>query len=84
MINYLRKGLILKIMGEGENPGLSEGYLTGLTDEEIKVLKKQIDNFEEQDLRKILTTFLEAQNKMKYSSIPQLPLELAIIEITES
>jgi len=84
LINYLRQGLILKIMGEGENPGLSEGFLTGLTNEEIKVLKKHIDNFEEQDLRKILNTFLEAQNKMKYSSIPQLPLELAIIEITES
>ena len=84
LINYLRQGLILKIMGEGENPRPSEGYLTGLTHEEIKVLKKHIDNFEEQDLRKILNTFLEAQNKMKYSSIPQLPLELAIIEITES
>ncbi|XOB40924.1 MAG: DNA polymerase III subunit gamma/tau [Candidatus Nealsonbacteria bacterium] len=82
LINYLRKGLILKIMGEG-NPVSSEDYLTGLTKEEIVVLKKQMSLFEQEDLRKILSTFLEAQNKIRYASIPQLPLELAVVEVVE-
>jgi len=82
LINYLRKGLILKIMGEG-NPVSSEDFLTGLTKEEIVVLKKQMSLFEQEDLRKILSTFLEAQNKIRYAAIPQLPLELAIVEIVE-
>jgi DNA polymerase-3 subunit gamma/tau len=82
LINYLRKGLILKIMGEG-NPASSEDYLTGLTKEEIVMLKKQMSLFGQEDLRKILSTFLEAQNKIRYASIPQLPLELAIVEVVE-
>jgi len=82
LINYLRKGLILKIMGEG-NPVSSEDYLTGLTKEEIVMLKKQMSLFRQEDLRRVLTTFLEAQNKIRYASIPQLPLELAIVEVVE-
>jgi hypothetical protein len=34
----------------------------------------------EEELRNILNLFLEAENKMKFSPIVQLPLELAIIE----
>ncbi|UZE93031.1 MAG: DNA polymerase III subunit gamma/tau [Candidatus Nealsonbacteria bacterium] len=84
LVGYLRKALILKIMGEGENPASSYGYLSGLTKEEIRTLKRQTEKFKQEDLRKIVDIFLQAQNKMKYSSIPQLPLELAIVEITES
>ena len=82
LVNYLRKGLILKIMGEG-NPVNSVEYLSGLTKEEIVILKNQISTFKETDLRRILNTFLEAQNKIRYASIPQLPLELAVVEIVE-
>lgn len=82
LVNYLRKGLILKIMGE-RNPIGSSDYLSGLTKEEIAILKKQISAFKEVDLRQILNTFLEAQNKIKYASIPQLPLELAVAEVVE-
>ncbi len=82
LINYLRKGLILKIMGEG-NPVSSVEYLSGLTKEEIAMLKNQVSTFKETDLRRILTTFLEAQNKIRYASIPQLPLELAVVEVVE-
>ncbi len=82
LINYLRKGLILKIMGEG-NPVSSVEYLSGLTKEEIAMLKNQVSTFKETDLRRILNTFLEAQNKIRYASIPQLPLELAVVEVVE-
>jgi len=74
-INYLRKALILKIMGIDANP-----IISGLTKEELQKLNEQTKNFKEEDLRKILNLFLDAENKMKYSPIPQLPLELAIVE----
>lgn len=74
-VSYLRQGLILKISeGKISNPVIS------LTKEEFQKLISQINNFKEEDLRKILKLFLEAENKTKYSSIPQLPLELAIVE----
>ncbi len=79
LVSYLRQILILRLVGlsakETQNP-----VITGLTDEEFKKLQTQAAKFQEADLRKILNLFLEAENKMKYSSIPQLPLELAIIE----
>lgn len=76
LINYLRQGLILKIMGpESANP-----IITGLTKEEMEKLQKQATLFKEEELRRAIELFLEAENKMKYSSIPQLPLELAIME----
>jgi len=76
LINYLRQTLILKMTGGGEGNLI----ITGLTKEEFQKLEKQAAFFKEDGLRNILELFLEAENKMKYSSIPQLPLELAIIE----
>jgi len=77
LINYLRQALVLKITGSGQD----ENYLiTGLTKEELVKLEEQSAAFKENELQRMLNLFLEAQNKMKYSPIPQLPLELAIIE----
>jgi DNA polymerase-3 subunit gamma/tau len=76
LINYLRQALILKMTGIREgNP-----IITGLTKEEFQKLQTQAASFKEKELRNLLNLFLEAENKMKYSPIPQLPLELAIIE----
>ncbi len=77
LINYLRQALILKITGSehDENP-----LIKGLTKEEMAKLKTQAATFKENELQEIINLFLEAQNKMKYSPIPQLPLELAIVE----
>lgn len=72
LINYLRQGLILKIVGQK--------IITGLTMEELEKLQKQVTSIKEEELKKITNLFLEAENKIKYSPIPQLPLELAIIE----
>jgi DNA polymerase III subunit gamma/tau len=71
LINYLRQMLLLKI---------SSQLVAGLTKEELEKMQKQAEVFTETEIRNILDLFLEAQNKMKYSPIPQLPLELAIIE----
>ena len=75
LINYLRQGLILKI-----DSGLLNRVITGLTGEEKEKLLGQVAILAETDIRRTLKLFLEAENKMKYSPIPQLPLELAIIE----
>ena len=75
LINYLRQALILKIAGE-KNP-----ILVGLTKEQMEKLKSQTEKLKEEDIKNFLEKFLQAQYKIKYSSIPQLPLELAIVEI---
>ena len=75
LISYLRQALILKI-----NPDLINPVMGGLTPEERQRLLVQSQNFKEVELHRALKLFMEAENKMKYSSISQLPLELAIIE----
>ena len=79
LINYLRQALILRLIGEAagepDNP-----IITCLTKEELAKLQTQAATFKESELQKNINLFLDAQNKMKYSPIPQLPLELAIIE----
>jgi len=80
LVSYLRKGLLLKITGIEDR---KSDLVSGFTNEEIQALKEQVGKFEEEELSDILETFSEAQNKMKYSSITQLPLELAIVEVCE-
>lgn len=74
MINYLRQILILKITGAGSQ------ILSGLTKEELQRMEAQAAKFREEDLQRMINLFLDSENKMRYSPIPQLPLELAIME----
>ncbi|MDD5569347.1 MAG: hypothetical protein PHG23_02965, partial [Candidatus Pacebacteria bacterium] len=78
MVEYLRKLLILKI-----DPGLNESIMPGETTEVIKKMLEQADGFGEKYLKNLLTFMLDAESKGKYSSIQQLPLELALIEAME-
>jgi DNA polymerase-3 subunit gamma/tau len=76
LINYLRQALILKVAGlELSNP-----IITGLTAEELEKLKAQAAALKEEEIRRFLNLFLDAENKIKFSPITQLPLELAIVE----
>ena len=77
-LKYLRQIMVFKIMGEKGNP-----YLIGLTNEEIQKLKEHSLKIDEKGLERALSLFLDAQNKIRFSPIPQLPLELAIIEFCE-
>jgi DNA polymerase III subunit gamma/tau len=82
LLDYSRKILLVKIVGDADKKNsLIESILVNLTDEDFEKLKKQADSFSEVDLRKALDLLIDAQSRMKYSSIPQLPLELAIVEI---
>jgi len=75
LISYLRQVLILQI-----NPDLIDEAVIALTKEEKEKMQLQVKTFKEENLRRALRLFLKAENEMKYSFIPQLPLELAVIE----
>jgi len=81
LINYLRQAMILKTVGVGDS---QNPIISGLTKEEFQKLQSQTEKFSQGEILKILNLFLEAENKMKYSPILQLPLELAIIEALQS
>jgi DNA polymerase-3 subunit gamma/tau len=77
LINYLRQAMILKTVGGGDS---QNPIISGLTKEEFQKLQSQTEKFSEGEILKILNLFLDAEQKMKYSPILQLPLELAIVE----
>ena len=82
LINYLRQAMILKTVGV--EPPRQNPIISGLTKEEFQKLQSQTEKFSQGEILKILNLFLEAETKMKYSPILQLPLELAIIEILQT
>ena len=74
VISYLRKTFLFKM-----NPDFFDAESSGLAPEEFKKMSSQASSFNEKELERLLEILIEAENKMKYSSIPQLPLELAVI-----
>jgi len=76
LVGYLRQSLLLKIGLNLMNP-----VIVGLTQEEQIKMQNQIKELSSSEIQRALNVFLEAENKMKYSSITELPLELAIIDI---
>jgi DNA polymerase-3 subunit gamma/tau len=77
LVFYLRQALLLKI-----NPGFLNLQNSGLSAEELEKMKTQTVNLSQKDLQDMLELFIAAENKIKYSAVTQLPLELAIIDIT--
>ena len=77
MIFYLRQSMLLKI-----NPDFLNLQNSGLSEKEIEKIKSQIENLTNKDIQNILELFIDAENKIKYALMPQLPIELAIVEIT--
>jgi DNA polymerase III subunit gamma/tau len=79
VVGYLRQALILSIMG-AEKEGNDNALIVGLTDEEFAKLKEIASSLGQEKIKKVVEIFLAAQDRIKYSPIPQLPLELAIVE----
>jgi len=77
LVFYLRQSLLLKI-----NPTYLTIQNSGFAAPELERLKKQTESLDQKDIQSMLEYFIDAENKMKYASISQLPLELAIINIT--
>lgn len=77
LVFYLRQELMLKI-----DPNFLNLQNSGLSVNEIEKMKMQTASIVQNDLQNMLELFIDAENKIKYSAIPQLPLELAILDTT--
>ena len=77
LIRYLRQAMLVRI-----NPGPMNPIIVGLTKEEQEKLRLLAGKFQPGEIQYTLNLFMDAADKMRYSSIPQLPLELAIVDIT--
>ncbi|MBI4049456.1 MAG: DNA polymerase III subunit gamma/tau [Candidatus Doudnabacteria bacterium] len=73
LLEHLRKLLILKI-GVTNSEFLSDSEST---------LRKQAEVVAVDKLTVIIQAFQKAANELKWASIPSLPLELAVVEVTE-
>jgi len=76
LVGYLREALFLKI-----DQSLESELVLTLTKEEKERLLAFSAGFCEQELKVIIERLMEAENKMRYASIIQLPLELAVVDI---
>ncbi len=76
-LEYLRQVLMLKI-----SPELEQLLIKEASEEEIKILKeKALDkNIDEKKAKQLIVAFSKAKDEIKKSSIPTLPLELAVVE----
>jgi hypothetical protein len=52
-----------------------------LTDEQFRTILEQGQKFSSADFIKIIRLFIRAENEIKFSALPQLPLELAVVEL---
>jgi DNA polymerase-3 subunit gamma/tau len=77
LIFYLRQTLLFKI-----NPEFLTPQNSGISAEETEKLKAQTANLSQKDIQNMLELFISAENRIKYSTIMQLPLELAVIDLT--
>ncbi len=87
IMQYLREMMVLKIIFQKEERestrSLMNSLLTKLTKEEVERIKGQIENLSTQEIKTIIDSFFDAGQRIKYSPIPYLPLEIAIAETAE-
>ncbi len=79
LVFYLRQCLLFKI-----NKNLANSAESGFSDDELNKMESQMTNLTEREVQKMLELFIDAENKLKYATILQLPLELAIVDITHN
>lgn len=73
LLEYLR-GLLLIMAGVGE--------LVEASHEGLEEMSKQCTRLGREGLLRTIRVFEEASGELKYTVIPQLPLELAVVELT--
>jgi DNA polymerase-3 subunit gamma/tau len=79
LINYLRKMMILKVDAD-----LAKLAAPELTEENKKTILEQGQKFSFEEISRLMRLFINAENEIKNSILPQLPLELAVVESFES
>ncbi len=81
LINYFRKMMILAVWKQGgEMAKMRQLIAPELTDEQFKIILEQGQKFTSADFIKLIYLFIRAENETKSASLPQLPLELAMVE----
>ena len=75
LVNYMRKLLFVKI-----DKNLSVLVGEELTREQMATVLKQSEAFSLENLSKIIQLFIEAGREIRFSSLPQISLELAVVE----
>jgi len=78
LAQYTRKMTLLKI-----DTGMRESVVPELTEEQFSAMVAQAKRFELADLRRMCEALIEAQENAKRTSLPLLPLELALMKICE-
>lgn len=79
VIDYTRSLLLMKL-----SPRAGDIATTNFTREERDEARKQADGLTEKKIYNIIKEFIEVSNTIKYSPIPQLPLELAVVKLIDS
>ncbi|MBI5079556.1 DNA polymerase III subunit gamma/tau [Candidatus Wolfebacteria bacterium] len=75
-VNHLRKIMLVKI-----DSSLADLMVQELTSDQIETVKKQAENFSVGNAARAIKIFMNAQNDIKRSPIPSLPIELAAVEV---
>lgn len=79
LLEYLRKLMLLKVdLSFAKLPELN------FTSEELQTAKEQIEKLKEKELTNLISQILKSKKEVEVSSLPQLPLELAILESLEN
>lgn len=76
VLGYVRWMMFLKV-----DEGLADIMGREMSEEDIRELKTNAQKFEMSTLQKAANLFLEAANNSKYSPIPELPIEMAVVEL---
>ena len=79
LINHLRKIMLLKV-----DSSLSELMAQELSPDQFETVKAQAEKFSLDNAERAIKIFMVAQNDIKRSPIPSLPLELAVVEIIQN
>ena len=87
LIGHFRKLLIIKMSpsspsSSGRVPAVLASF-DEFNAEQTQLISSQSQSFEPDSLVRLIGIFINAREKMKYSPIPQLPLELAVLEFTQ-
>ncbi len=75
LINYLRKTMILKV-----DSGLARLVAPELTEEQRKIILEQAQKLSFENLSKLIRLLIQAEYEVKSAVMPQLPLELVVVE----
>lgn len=84
-LDHFAKGLLdyaRKILVTRASPAVAKSFAVDLGLEQAGYIADLAKNMNSQDLLKVINVLMRVREEMKHSPIPQLPLELAVAELT--